>query len=55
MLLTTFATAAIFVLTYAGVLLGRIPGLRLDRVRYRAQRSRLDVGNRHANLEFVEL
>ena len=31
MLLTTFATAAIFVLTYAGVLLGRIPGLRLDR------------------------
>src|SRR5882757_5712899 len=24
-------------------------------VRYRAQRSRLDVGNRHANLEFVEL
>ena len=31
MLLTTFATAAIFVLTGAGVLLGRIPGLRLDR------------------------
>ena len=31
MLLTTFATAAIFVLTYAGVLLGRIPGLRPDR------------------------
>ena len=31
MLLTTFATAAIFVLTYAGVLLGRIPSLRLDR------------------------
>jgi Na+/H+ antiporter NhaD/arsenite permease-like protein len=29
--LTTFATAAIFVLTYAGVTLGRIPGLRLDR------------------------
>jgi hypothetical protein len=24
-------------------------------VRYRAQRSRLDVGNRHANLEWVEL
>jgi hypothetical protein len=24
-------------------------------VRYYAQRSRLDVGNRHANLEFVEL
>ena len=31
MLLTTFATAAIFVLTYAGVFLGCIPGLRLDR------------------------
>src|SRR5580700_11642526 len=29
--LTTLATAAIFVLTYAGVALGRIPGLRLDR------------------------
>jgi len=29
--LTTFATATIFVLTYAGVALGRIPGLRLDR------------------------
>jgi hypothetical protein len=28
---TTFATAVIFVLTYAGVALGRIPGLRLDR------------------------
>jgi Na+/H+ antiporter NhaD/arsenite permease-like protein len=30
-LLTTAATAVIFVLTYAGVALGRIPGLRLDR------------------------
>ncbi|HWF95411.1 MAG TPA: anion transporter [Xanthobacteraceae bacterium] len=29
--LTPLATAAIFVLTYAGVTLGRIPGLRLDR------------------------
>jgi Na+/H+ antiporter NhaD/arsenite permease-like protein len=29
--LTTFATAAVFILTYAGVALGRIPGLRLDR------------------------
>jgi Na+/H+ antiporter NhaD/arsenite permease-like protein len=29
--LTTLATAAIFVLTYAGMTLGRIPGLRLDR------------------------
>src|SRR6202035_3321363 len=29
--LTTLATAAIFILTYAGVALGRIPGLRLDR------------------------
>src|ERR1700681_5046726 len=29
--LTTSATAAIFILTYAGVALGRIPGLRLDR------------------------
>src|SRR6266700_51950 len=29
--LTTPATAAIFILTYAGVALGRIPGLRLDR------------------------
>ena len=28
---TTFATATIFILTYAGVALGRIPGLRLDR------------------------
>jgi Na+/H+ antiporter NhaD/arsenite permease-like protein len=28
---TTFATGAIFVVTYAGVALGRIPGLRLDR------------------------
>jgi Na+/H+ antiporter NhaD/arsenite permease-like protein len=28
---TTFATAAIFILTYAGMALGRIPGLRLDR------------------------
>ena len=28
---TTFATAAIFILTYAGVALGRIPGFRLDR------------------------
>ena len=28
---TTIATAAIFVLTYAGIALGRIPGLRLDR------------------------
>ncbi len=27
----TIATAVIFVLTYAGVSLGRIPGLRLDR------------------------
>ena len=31
MSLTTFATAAIFVLAYAGVLLGRIPSLRLYR------------------------
>jgi hypothetical protein len=31
MSLTTFATAAIFVMTYAGVLLGRIPNLPLDR------------------------
>jgi len=29
--LTTLATAAIFILTYGGVALGRIPGLRLDR------------------------
>jgi len=29
--LTTVATAAIFILTYAGMALGRIPGLRLDR------------------------
>jgi Na+/H+ antiporter NhaD/arsenite permease-like protein len=29
--LSAFATAAIFILTYAGVALGRIPGLRLDR------------------------
>jgi Na+/H+ antiporter NhaD/arsenite permease-like protein len=29
--LTTLATAAIFIFTYAGVALGRIPGLRLDR------------------------
>jgi Na+/H+ antiporter NhaD/arsenite permease-like protein len=29
--LTILATAAIFILTYAGVALGRIPGLRLDR------------------------
>lgn len=29
--LTQLATAAIFILTYAGVALGRIPGLRLDR------------------------
>jgi Na+/H+ antiporter NhaD/arsenite permease-like protein len=28
---TTFATGAIFLLTYTGVALGRIPGLRLDR------------------------
>jgi Na+/H+ antiporter NhaD/arsenite permease-like protein len=28
---TTFAAATIFILTYAGVALGRIPGLRLDR------------------------
>lgn len=28
---TTLATAAIFILTYAGMALGRIPGLRLDR------------------------
>ena len=28
---TTIATAAIFILTYTGVALGRIPGLRLDR------------------------
>jgi Na+/H+ antiporter NhaD/arsenite permease-like protein len=31
MSLTTFATAIIFILTYTGVALGRIPGLRLDR------------------------
>ena len=31
MSLTSFATAAIFVLTYAGVFLGCIPGLRLGR------------------------
>ena len=31
MSLTTFATATIFVITYTGVALGRIPGLRLDR------------------------
>ena len=31
MSLTTFATATIFILTYVGVALGRIPGLRLDR------------------------
>jgi Na+/H+ antiporter NhaD/arsenite permease-like protein len=30
-LLMSFATAAVFILTYAGVALGRIPGLRLDR------------------------
>src|SRR3974390_1319461 len=29
--LTQLATAAVFILTYAGVALGRIPGLRLDR------------------------
>ena len=29
--LTALATAAIFILTYAGVALGRIPGRRLDR------------------------
>jgi Na+/H+ antiporter NhaD/arsenite permease-like protein len=29
--LTTYAMAVIFILTYAGVALGRIPGLRLDR------------------------
>ena len=28
---TTIATAIIFILTYAGVSLGRIPGFRLDR------------------------
>jgi Na+/H+ antiporter NhaD/arsenite permease-like protein len=28
---TAFATAALFIVTYAGVALGRIPGLRLDR------------------------
>ena len=27
----SIATATIFILTYAGVALGRIPGLRLDR------------------------
>lgn len=31
MSLTVFATGAIFIVTYAGVALGRIPGLRLDR------------------------
>jgi Na+/H+ antiporter NhaD/arsenite permease-like protein len=31
MSLTTFATATIFIVTYAGIALGRIPGLRLDR------------------------
>jgi Na+/H+ antiporter NhaD/arsenite permease-like protein len=31
MSLMTFATAAIFLLTYTGIALGRIPGLRLDR------------------------
>jgi Na+/H+ antiporter NhaD/arsenite permease-like protein len=31
MSLTTFAAAAIFIITYAGVALGRIPGFRLDR------------------------
>ncbi len=31
MSLTTFLTATIFIITYAGVALGRIPGLRLDR------------------------
>ncbi len=31
MSLTTFATATIFLLTYMGVALGRIPGFRLDR------------------------
>ena len=31
MSLTTFATATIFIITYTGVALGRIPGLRLDR------------------------
>ncbi len=29
--LTPLATAVIFIVTYAGVALGRIPGLRLDR------------------------
>ena len=29
--LRTFATVAIFVATYAGVALGRVPGLRIDR------------------------
>ena len=28
---TAIATAIIFILTYAGISLGRIPGLRLDR------------------------
>jgi hypothetical protein len=55
MSLTTFATAAIFVLAYAGVLLGRIPQLTTLPVRYCAQRSRFDVRSRHANLEFVKL
>src|SRR5437763_1277397 len=32
--LTVLATAAIFILTYAGVALGRIPGLRLEPVPY---------------------
>jgi Na+/H+ antiporter NhaD/arsenite permease-like protein len=31
MSLMAFATAAIFIMTYAGIALGRIPGFRLDR------------------------
>jgi len=50
MSLTTFATAAIFVLTYAGVALGRIPGLRLDRagIALSGAALMLAVGTAHA-------
>ena len=41
-----FATAAIFVLTYAGVAIGRFPGLRLDRAGIALTGARSPCGRR---------
>ncbi len=46
----SFATAAIFFLTLAGIAFGRAPGLRIDRAGMALVGAGLDAGLRHARL-----